>query len=536
MSATELPGGRPGRSGGSSTFARLGLRLIILALIDALAIWTVASLLQTGSTVFAIAVGLVTVFANIVILRDDAYPLRWMLLGLVLMLLFSVYPILYTVSISATNYGFGNLLTKEQAIAQIENPLRNSYVPEGGISFRWTAFRADSGEFLLWLQRADGTGLIARPGEPISAVGPGEQGVGELDDSGVPTTIEGYQRLNRLTVVRYLNEIDKIRFGAQEDAVVIRSLDEATQIEPLYQYDPEQDVIVNQENGKIYTPTDVGFFRSADGEQLSPGFRVNVGLDNFRQFFTSPQLRGPLVRIIIWNFAFAFLSVVMTFGLGLAVALLFNDPELPGRKIIFTLLLIPYTIPSLISIMVWRGLLNPEVGIINKTMEALIGFSPAWFTDQWWAKAAILLVNLWLGYPYYMLVCSGALQAIPNDIYSAAEVDGANIWQRFWRITLPLLLIAVGPLLVASFTFNFNNFNIIFLFIRGGPPIAGSLTQAGHTDILISYVYNLAFEGGRGAQYGLAAAITMVIFFVVAVITLLQFRYTRMWEQAGENV
>jgi ABC-type sugar transport system permease subunit len=226
----------------------------------------------------------------------------------------------------------------------------------------------------------------------------------------------------------------------------------------------------------------------------------------------------------------------MTFGLGLAVALLFNDPRLPGRKIIFTLLLIPYTIPSLISIMVWRGLLNPEVGIINKTLEALIGASPPWFTDQWWAKAAILLVNLWLGYPYYMLVCSGALQAIPGDIYSAAEVDGASIWQRFWRITLPLLLIAVGPLLVASFTFNFNNFNIIFLFIRGGPPIAGSLTQAGHTDILISYVYNLAFEGGRGAQYGLAAAITMVIFFVVAVITLLQFRYTRMWEQAGENV
>ena len=101
---------------------------------------------------------------------------------------------------------------------------------------------------------------------------------------------------------------------------------------------------------------------------------------------------------------------------------------------------------------------------------------------------------------------------------------------------MPLLLIAVGPLLVATFTFNFNNFNVIFLFIRGGPPIAGASTQAGHTDILISYVYNLAFAGGRDFQYGLASAITIVIFIAVAVITLFQFRYTKMWEEAGENV
>jgi ABC-type sugar transport system permease subunit len=226
----------------------------------------------------------------------------------------------------------------------------------------------------------------------------------------------------------------------------------------------------------------------------------------------------------------------MTFGLGLAVAIIFNDRALVGRKLITTLLLIPYTIPSLITIMVWRGMLNPELGIVSRTLESLIGWSPPWFTDPFWAKAAVLLVNLWLGFPYFMLICSGALQAIPLDLYGAAEVDGANPWQRFWRITLPLLLVAVGPLLVASFVFNFNNFNIIFLFIEGGPPIAGAATQAGHTDILISYVFNLAFAGGRGAQYGLAGAITMVIFVIVAVITLLQFRFTRMWEEVSESV
>jgi ABC-type sugar transport system permease subunit len=535
MSAAQPSLGGPGRSGASSTATRLGARLVILALIDGLAIWAITNFLQIDGLIFAIVIGLVTLFANVVILRDEGYPLRWMLVGLVLMLLFSVYPILYTVSVAGTNFGFGHLLTKDQAIAQLEDPRRNNFVPEGGVSFDWTAFRSEDGEFVLWLQQEDGTGLLARPDEPMAVAAAGEQGIGELDDSGIPVSIAGYERLNRLLVVRYLGELEDIRFGSVEDAVVIRSLDDATQLAPLYKYDPEQDAIINQENGNNYLPVE-GFFRSQSGEELTPGFRVGVGLDNFRQFFTSPQLRGPLVRIIIWNFAFAFLTVILTFGLGLAVALLFNDPKLPFRKAIFTLLLIPYTIPSLISIMVWRGLLNPEVGVINKTLEAIIGTAPPWFTDQWWAKAAILLVNLWLGYPYYMLVCSGALQAIPNDIYGAAEVDGANIWQRFWNVTLPLLLIAVGPLLVATFTFNFNNFNVIFLFIRGGPPIAGSLTQAGHTDILISYVYNLAFEGGRGAQYGLASAITIVIFITVAVITLFQFRYTQMWEEAGENV
>jgi ABC-type sugar transport system permease subunit len=169
-------------------------------------------------------------------------------------------------------------------------------------------------------------------------------------------------------------------------------------------------------------------------------------------------------------------------------------------------------------------------------LESTIGWAPPWFTDQWWAKIAVLLINLWLSYPYFMLICSGALQSIPSDFYDAAQVDGAGAWQRFRLITLPLLLVAVGPLLIASFIFNFNNFNLIYIFNAGGPPMAGTPTPAGHTDILISYVYNLAFSGSRGINYGFAAAITIVIFFIVGTLTLIQFRYTRMWEEIGENV
>jgi len=517
---------------GTTSVTGIVIRLALLALIDVFAVWFIFNLIGDGAVILSIAVAIVVLFANVVILRNELFPIRWMLAGLILMAMFAIYPIIFTSFISLTNFGFGHLVTKEQAISQIE---KVKYLPEGGGAYTWTAYVSDDGNFALWLQSDDGQGFLAIPDRGVLNVQPGEEGVGEFDADGIPQSIEGFERLNRLTVVRYINDLGELSFGDEERQVQISSLDRAAELEQKYVYDSESDTFTDQETGKVYSPLE-GTFTAQDGETLRPGYQVYVGIENYTKFFTSPAIRGPLVLITVWNFVFAFLSVTMTFAMGLGIALIFNDRELPGRKLITTLLLIPYTIPSLITIMVWRGLMNPELGIINRVLEDLIGWSPAWFTDPFWAKIAILLVNLWLGYPYFMLVTSGALQAIPHDIYNAAEVDGANMWQRFWRITLPLLLVAVGPLLVASFIFNFNNFNIIFLFIQGGPPIAGAATNAGHTDILISYVYNLAFAGGRGAQYGFAAAITMVVFVFVAIMTLMQFRYTKMWEEVGENV
>jgi ABC-type sugar transport system permease subunit len=508
------------------------IRLAILAAIDAFAIWFILNLIGDGIVILAIAVGLLTLFANVVILRNDAVPIRWMLVGLVLMAMFSIYPILFTFFVAFTNFGDGHLLTKELAIEQLE---KARYLPEGGSAFTWTAFTTEEGDFALWLQSEDGQGFLALPDQPVQSVGPGEAGLGELDGDGIPETLDGYERLNRLTVVRFLDTLAAITFGEDANAVQVRSLDEAAELQQQYVYDAEADAMVDQETGAVYAPID-GTFTAPGGDELIPGFRAGVGFDNFVRFFESPALAGPLIRIVIWNFVFAFLSVFLTFALGLAIALIFTDKAFPGRRLITTLLIVPYTIPSLITILIWRGMLQPDIGVVNRMLEALIGWSPEWFTNPWWAKIGVLLVNTWLGYPYFMLVCSGALQAIPKDIYSAAEVDGANVFQRFRQITMPLLMVAVGPLMVASFVFNFNNFNIIFIFIEGGPPIAGAATRAGHTDILISYVFNLAFNSGRGADYGLASTITIVIFVIVAVITLFQFRYTKMWEEVGENV
>lgn len=507
------------------------IRLGTLVLVDAFVVWFLMRVIPLGYYPLAAAVGVIALFVNYIMLRKEAYPLRWMVVGLVLMALFTIYPIIFTIWVAFTNYGEGHLITKQQAIDQISDL---TYLPETGRAYSWTAFRSENGDYALWLKDADGNTYLALPGEPLSQPQPGEMGVGPLDDNDVPESIEGYRRLNRILAATDQN-LTKIEFGEEGRTIRIRTPQEAAELLSLYVYDPERDAMVNQQTGMSYRNLR-GIFTSSNGQQLRPGFVENVQFSNFREFFISPALRGPLVRILTWNFAFAGLSLLFNFGLGLAIAILFNDRYFPFKKLIRSLLIIPYTVPALITILIWRGMLNPELGVIDRFLEGIFGWAPPWFTDAFWAKVAILLVNLWLSYPYFMLISSGALQSIPDDIYQAAEVDGASPWQRFRLITLPLLLVAVGPLLVASFTFNFNNFNLIYLFNAGGPPMAGTPTPAGHTDILISYVYNLAFSGSRGVNYGFAAAITIIIFFIVGAITLFQFRYTRMWEEVSENV
>jgi ABC-type sugar transport system permease subunit len=134
-----------------------------------------------------------------------------------------------------------------------------------------------------------------------------------------------------------------------------------------------------------------------------------------------------------------------------------------------------------------------------------------------------------------LLITTGALQGIPSDMYEAAEVDGAGPMTKFWKLTLPLLLVAVGPLLIASFAFNFNNFTVIQLYLDGGPPIS-TTSVAGYTDILITYTYEVAFSSGQGADYGYATAITIVIFVLLSVVTIGNFQLTKRLEEIAENV
>lgn len=485
---------------------------------------------------------LTVVFSIIILLISAAFlvpklsHLRWMAVGLSAWLLFSIFPILFTIYNAFTNYGDGHLITQAQAIEQIS---QRTYLPETGKAYNWVAYRSEDNDYLLWLKDSEGNTFLARPieseaEEKILEVEPGQNGIGELDDEGAPITIEGYTRLNRITAATDQN-LTNIKFGDPENTIQVRSPSEAAELMPRYEYDPEENTFTDQLTGQVYFDRE-GTWTARDGSKLIPGYTAVIGFDNFVQFATSPGLRGPLVTIVSWNFIFATMSLFLTFSLGLLISIIYGDPHFKGKKVLRSLLIIPYTIPSLITILIWRGMLNPDLGIVNRILESLLGISPDWFNVATLARIAILIVNMWLGYPYWMLVTSGALQSIPSDIYEAAEVDGATGIQRFWRITLPLLLVSVGPLMIASFIFNFNNFNLIYVFINGGPPIPTATTTAGYTDIIISYVYNLAFASGRGVQYGYASAISVVLFFLIAIMSLVQFRFTNMWEEVGENV
>jgi arabinogalactan oligomer/maltooligosaccharide transport system permease protein len=221
---------------------------------------------------------------------------------------------------------------------------------------------------------------------------------------------------------------------------------------------------------------------------------------------------------------------------------------LRGKRTYRSLMVLPYAIPAFISILVWAGLLNDQFGAINSLLKDFAHifdsflswfgihqthtFAIPWLQNPWWARVSVLLVNLWLGFPYFFLVCTGALTSIPADLTEAAAVDGATPRQSFRKITLPLLLVAVGPLLVASFSYNFNNFTMIYL-LTGGGPIVNPKSVAGATDILISYTYKLSFTAGKGQQYGLASAVSILIFFMIAGFSVLAFRRTRVLEDTN---
>ncbi len=476
-------------------------RLGGLALIDAAAIYLVYHMFRDGIWQFGAVIALVTLLINAIFLDEDLYPLRWVSPGLARHALFMA-----------------------GAIRLIEN---TRYLPEDAIVFDWTAYVSPEGEYLLWLTTPDGSAsYIARPDTELEPV-----------EGEPPEEIDGYRRLNNIERLRHTGALVALNFGASPDVFRVseQQIGKAARYEQRYVYDPDQDVMVDQLDGKVYRPVE-GTFTADDGSTLRPGYQVPIGIRNFARLFTTPSLRVPFMLVFLWTVAFAALSVLLTFALGMFLAIAFDMPEMPGRGVLRSLLLIPYAIPAFISVPIWVGLLNPQFGVVSDFLVNVFGWTPPWFADPIWSKLGILLIQLWLGFPYMFVIVTGALQALPKDVYEAADIDGAGPFSKFWSITLPLLMITVGPLLVASFAFNFNNFTVIYLYSQGGPPMAGTSSPVGHTDILATYTFRIAFSSGRGADLGYAAAITVVIFLILLVITFFQFRFTNMLEERSENV
>ncbi len=257
-------------------------------------------------------------------------------------------------------------------------------------------------------------------------------------------------------------------------------------------------------------------------------YRINayrfIGLGNYVEIFS--RAGTVLWPVFLWNIAFAAGAVAIGAFAGLILGLLLNNKNLKLRGFYRTALIISWAMPPVISYQIWSAMLNVNFGSVNRFLGLLGSYPIPWLTDPEWAKMAVMLTSLWMSFPYWMTATLGALTTIPDDVYEAAKIDGANGWQTLTGITLPLLRQPFIPLILGSFAFNFNNFGLIYLLTGGGPAAQGrpSTTQA--TDILISWAYKTAFQADGGQAYGLGGAISVIIFFITVAISLVNFRVT----------
>jgi arabinogalactan oligomer/maltooligosaccharide transport system permease protein len=500
----------------------LVVKLAFLFVVNSVPLFFVAAMIREQAWLGLVATIGATLAIDYAYLSRRSIPLKYLLPGTLFLLCFQVYPVVYTGYIAFTNYGTGNILTRAQAIERIQ--AASVRIPPDAVRYSVAPLRGDGGELALLLTDPDGEAFVGTTARlaPVDEVG------AIVTDGDQIAAVGPYERLGLGDAQAFATQLQQLRVPVEGGQIQLQSFTSAALAETTRVYDPETQKLTDAATGTTYTASR-GSFVDAEGNRLTPGWRVAVGPDNFVRFLTSPLIRGPFVQVFVWTYAFAILSVLLTFALGLALAITLNHPDLRGKKLYRGVLIIPYALPSFMTALIWAGLLNTQFGAVNR----ILGASIPWLADPVLAKVSVLLVNLWLGFPYMFLVCTGALQAIPGELLEASAVDGASAPQRFRRVTLPLLLVAVSPLLIASFAFNFNNFNTIYLLNQGGPPIVGARTPAGHTDILISYVFRLAFESGRGSDYGLAAAISVLIFVMVAGISAYSFRFTRGLEEVN---
>lgn len=265
-----------------------------------------------------------------------------------------------------------------------------------------------------------------------------------------------------------------------------------------------------------------------DYTMYSQGHIKFVGFANFIEVLTGP-FKEVFLPVFGWNIIFAVVSTAGTFFLGLIVAMAVNNPNIKEKSVYRAILIIPWALPATVAILSWQGLLNGSYGAINNLLLNLhlISNPIPWLTDPTWARVALIIVNIWLGFPYMMNVCLGALGAIPDSYYEAADVDGASKWLQFRKITLPSLAQISYPLLISSFAFNFNNFGSAFLITKGGPPRMA--TQfAGYTDILASVNYKLSTQFGR---FEIASAISIIIFLILGTISYYQMKLSGQFEE-----
>lgn len=494
----------------------------LLALVIAAALYLVVAVYATGELLLAGTLLVICALAVWIYTARSTYAFRYLFPGIAAALVFVVFPMLYTITIGFSNYSSRNLLEFPRAQAYF---LSETFRAEGstyefslhpaGAEFRGRLVDAET-------QKAFQFGPIAlaanRPLE-VNAE-PEPAGAAALPEPVTLKDLIGHQKALQALIVTLPGGVKVRMAGLREFAAV----------QPLWITQADGS-LKNQENGTVMRPNmKTGYFETAAGEPVQPGFQVGIGWDNYRRIFTEERFREPFVRIFVWTVVFSALTVLFATSLGMLLAVLLNWDALRFKGTYRMLLFLPYAVPGFISILVFKGLFNQNVGEINLILGTLFGIKPEWFSDPLLAKTMLLIVNTWLGFPYMMVICMGLIKAIPADLYEASAVAGAGPLTNFWSITLPLILKPLTPLLISSFAFNFNNFVLISLLTGGRPDFLDTTVPAGTTDLLVSYTYRIAFQDS-GQNYGLAAAISTVIFLMVAAVSLVQMRFTKVVEE-----
>ena len=441
--------------------------------------------------------------------RRGAIPPKFLVPGTIFLLAFQIVPIVYNVNVGFTNWSTGHILVKSEAIEGIK---RNSLSPTAdGSSYVLSPARDEDGELVLLL-------VDEVSGEPFVGT---REGLEPLDKAAVTVgelgsieRAEGYTVVTGKDLLELDRELAEFTVPTEDGAIRAEGTEVALELAPTLRYDRVTDTFTRIEDGTVFADNGRGSFVAASGDELEPGWRTNIGLANFRAVVSDPLIREPFLRVFAWTFVFAASIVLISFALGLFLAIVLDKSTLRFRRAYQVLLIVPYALPGFLAVLIWGGLLNDDFGVINN----LLPFNVPWLFDPFWAKVSVIAVSVWLTVPYFLLVSLGSLQSIPAELTEAAKVDGGGGFAIFRRVTLPLLLVVVAPLMIASFALNFNNFVNIYLLTAGGPP-AEDQSVAGATDILITYTYKLAFEAGKGNDFGLASAVSIFIFVIVAAIS-----------------
>ena len=495
------------------------IKVAIVALISALLLTLTQSAFAKKEYVIAGFLAIAIFAINFTYFNRTTVPLKFFLPGILLLSAFVVTPILYTVVMSTYNYKTGNYISKEEAIGRIKALALEP--DENNSAFDIVVGKFQESEAILVSDIENKSYFIStlerRLELQIDQV--------ELDENFVAQRANGFTPLeageiasSKAATIRY--------FYNSQYFITVENLNVGAVFRQSLEYLPNQDIFKSLINDSIYRDNGNGNYVNPEDKSdfLEPGWRDPAWFTNYIRLVSDERVRDPLISVFIWTVVFATLTVLTQFSFGLLLALALNKP-IRGRRIYRSILVLPYAMPSVMSILIWGGMFNTEFGAVNE----ILGSDIAWFQDPTFARFAVILVNLWLGFPYFYLVSSGSLQAIPSELLEAAAIDGANPRQVFSKVTLPLLLQILSPLLIASFAFNFNNFNLIYLLTGGGPREQLDGEIAGSTDILISYTYQIAF-GSNLQDLGLASAISVLIFFLVASISLYGVRKSKVLE------